>query len=94
MESRQKINTTDVIRNTLIAAGALPPDGPDKKEELYYPLFPEEKTEKARKVYLVVHEKLTGQMRIQMRKKNKRGIEQAGKKLRRLRKRYRARFAA
>jgi hypothetical protein len=53
----------DVIRNTLIAAGALPPDGLDKKQELYYPLFPEEKTEKVRKVYLVAHEKLMDQMR-------------------------------
>jgi hypothetical protein len=84
----------DVIRNTLIAAGALPPDGLDKKQELYYPLFPEEKTEKVRKVYLVAHEKLMDQMRTQMRKKNKRGIEQTGKKLHRLRKKYRARFAA
>lgn len=84
----------DVIRNTLIAAGALPPDELEKKEGMYYPLFPEEKTEKARKVYLVAHEKLMGQMRVQMKRKNKRGIEQTGKKLHRLRKRYRARFAA
>ncbi len=84
----------DVIRNILIASGALPPDELDKKEELYHPLFPEEKTEKARKVYLLAHEKLMGQMRVQMRKKNKPAIEQTGKKLHRLRKKYRARFAA
>ncbi len=84
----------DVIRNVLIVSGALPPDEPERKEELYYPLFPEEKTERVRKVYLVAHEKLMGQMRVQMKRKNKRGIEQTGKKLHRLRKRYRARFAA
>lgn len=83
----------DVIRNVLIISGALPPDEPEKKD-LYYPLFLEEKTENARKVYLVAHERLMGQMRVQMKKKNKRGIEETGKKLHRLRKKYRARFAA
>ena len=84
----------DVIRNVLIASGALPPDEKEKKEELYYPLFPDEKTEKTRKLYLVAHEKLLGQMRVQMKRKNRSGIEQTGKKLHRLRKRYRGRFAA
>ena len=84
----------DVIRNVLITAGGLPPDRPQKKEELYYPLFPEERPERVRKLYVLAHEKLMGQMRTQMKKKNKRGIEETGKKLHRLRKRYRARFAA
>jgi len=84
----------DVIRNTLIAAGALPPDEVEEKQELYYPLFPEEKIEMARNVYLVAHQKLMSQMRAHMRKKSKRGIEKTGKKLHHLRKRYRARFAA
>lgn len=84
----------DIFRSVLIVSGALPPDESERKGEFYYPLFPEEKTEKARKVYMLAHEKLMGQMRVQMRKKNKRAIEQTGKKLHRLRKRYRARFAA
>ncbi len=84
----------DVIRNVLIVSGALPPDDLEKKEELYYPLFPDQKTERIRKVYLIAHEKLLSTMRMQMRWKNKRGIEQTGKKLHRLRIRYRKRFAA
>jgi hypothetical protein len=64
-------------------------------DSLYYPLFPEEKNQTLKKeTYLIAHEKLMSDMRTQMKRKNKRGIEQTGKKLHRLRTRYRARFAA
>lgn len=73
----------------LIDGGNQP--GPERAE--YYPLFPQTAI-LTKETYFLAHEKLMGQMRVQTRMKNKRGIEKTGKKLHRLRKRYRARFAA
>lgn len=84
----------DVIRKILISSGALPPDKSARVEDEYFPLFPPEIHTLKKETYLLAHEKLLSQMRVQMKRKNKRGIEQTGKKLHRLRKRYRARFAA
>lgn len=44
--------------------------------------------------YLKAHERLLSEMRVQMRLKNRRGIERTGRQLHRLRVRYRQRYAA
>jgi len=44
--------------------------------------------------YLKAHEHLMREMRVQMCLKNRRGIERTGKRLHRLRVRYRQRYAA
>lgn len=44
--------------------------------------------------YIKAHEQLLSEMRVQMRLKNRRGIERTGKRLHRLRVRYRQRYAA
>lgn len=64
-------------------------------DSLYYPLFPPGKNPAVKKkTYKLLHEKLMSEMRTQMRLKNLKKIEITGKKLHRLRKRYRTRFAA
>ncbi len=47
-----------------------------------------------RDTYIKAHERLLGEMRVQMRLKNRRGIERTGWRLHRLRVRYRERYAA
>lgn len=44
--------------------------------------------------YIKAHERLMREMRAQMRLKNRRGIERTGRRLHRLRVRYRQRYAA
>ncbi len=45
-------------------------------------------------IYLRAHERLMGEMRVQVRLKNRRGIERTGQRLHRIRVRYRKKFAA
>ena len=45
-------------------------------------------------IYLKAHERLLGEMRVQVRLKNRRGIERTGKRLHRIRVSYRRRYAA
>lgn len=67
----------------------------DETDSLYYPLFPTRKDrEKKKETYHRVHEKLMTEMRIQLRLKNRVQIEKTGRKLHRLRKRFRSLFAA
>ncbi len=61
-------------------------------DSLYYPLFPPTLGKKEQ--YQQIHDKLMAEMREQMRARNRKKIEETGKKLYRLRKRYRDRFAA
>lgn len=44
--------------------------------------------------YIKAHQSLLREMRVQMRLKNRRGIESTGKRLHRLRVRFRERYAA
>lgn len=63
-------------------------------DSLYYPLFPTVTGPLKKETYRRAHERLMAEMRAQLRLKNRRGIEKTGRKLHRLRKRYRMRFAA
>lgn len=47
-----------------------------------------------RETYIRAHDRLLNEMRVQVRRKNRRGIESTGRRLHRLRIRYRAKFAA
>lgn len=47
-----------------------------------------------RETYIRAHGRLMSEMRVQVRLKNRRGIESTGRRLHRLRVRYRAKFAA
>lgn len=47
-----------------------------------------------KEIYIRAHDRLMNEMRAQMRRKNRRGIESTGRRLHRLRVRYRAKFAA
>ncbi len=44
--------------------------------------------------YIAAHNRLMGEMRVQVRLKNRRGIERTGRRLYRIRVRYRKKFAA
>jgi len=47
-----------------------------------------------KETYIRAHDRLMNEMRVQMRRKNRRGIESTGRRLHRLRVHYRKRFAA
>lgn len=65
---------------------------PADSDFLYYPLFPPILGKK--ETYQLAHDKLMAEMRKQIRAKNIKKIEKTGKKIFRLRKKYRECFAA